>query len=309
MGLQWVRFHGFMGRFHGFMGFWVQPMGFGFGFKLKRIYDHHPYYQQLLHHLQHQYQQSQRGRHWANQTEIKTKITEINLHLTCGVAAVLLWWSTVGEEGSMKTPVGVAEMKVVIERTGGLVVLAESFGRSVFKDSFRRVFKKGEESLGLSHNGTLEINCREHNDWTGEHKDVLSKSRRHGEEYPKHPYFDSDCMFPVVFVYWGHDFRINYKNLRIEESISHVPVVALFLTDWVVMQRYYFGTNQKGKMDNHYGTEGIHIYSKNQNQKAQVHDKRYISLRNEKKEDVKNWEKIGLKRLRKCQKLDDGPKI
>ncbi|KVH90917.1 Sec23/Sec24 beta-sandwich [Cynara cardunculus var. scolymus] len=55
--------------------------------------------------------------------------------------------------------VGVAEMKVVIERTGGLVVLAESFGHSVFKDSFRRVFEKGEESLGLSHNGMLEINC------------------------------------------------------------------------------------------------------------------------------------------------------
>ncbi|CAH1428018.1 unnamed protein product [Lactuca virosa] len=55
--------------------------------------------------------------------------------------------------------VGVAEMKVVIERTGGLVVLAESFGHSIFKDSFRRVFEKGEESLGLSHNGELEINC------------------------------------------------------------------------------------------------------------------------------------------------------
>nr|XP_043625700.1 protein transport protein SEC23-like isoform X2 [Erigeron canadensis] len=55
--------------------------------------------------------------------------------------------------------VGVAEMKVVIERTGGLVVLAESFGHSVFKNSFRRVFEKGEESLGLAHNGTLEINC------------------------------------------------------------------------------------------------------------------------------------------------------
>ncbi|KAD5508880.1 hypothetical protein E3N88_16583 [Mikania micrantha] len=55
--------------------------------------------------------------------------------------------------------VGVAEMKVVTEKTGGLVVLAESFGHSVFKDSFRRVFEKGEESLGLSHNGILEINC------------------------------------------------------------------------------------------------------------------------------------------------------
>ncbi|XP_076911445.1 protein transport protein SEC23 E-like [Bidens hawaiensis] len=55
--------------------------------------------------------------------------------------------------------VGVAEMKVIIERTGGLVVLAESFGHSVFKNSFKRVFEKGEESLGLVHNGTLEINC------------------------------------------------------------------------------------------------------------------------------------------------------
>ncbi|XP_076915489.1 protein transport protein SEC23 E-like [Bidens hawaiensis] len=55
--------------------------------------------------------------------------------------------------------VGVAEMKVVIERTGGLVVLAESFGHSVFKDSFKRVFENGDESLGLAHNGMLEIIC------------------------------------------------------------------------------------------------------------------------------------------------------
>ncbi|CAI9268672.1 unnamed protein product [Lactuca saligna] len=55
--------------------------------------------------------------------------------------------------------VGVAEMKVIIERTGGLVVLAESFGHSVFKDSFKRVFEKGEESLGLAHNGILDITC------------------------------------------------------------------------------------------------------------------------------------------------------
>ena len=45
--------------------------------------------------------------------------------------------------------VGVAEMKVAVERTGGLVVLAESFGHSVFKDSFKRVFEDGEQSLGL----------------------------------------------------------------------------------------------------------------------------------------------------------------
>ncbi|MFQ6657225.1 hypothetical protein Gotur_026998, partial [Gossypium turneri] len=55
--------------------------------------------------------------------------------------------------------VGVAEMKVAVERTGGLVVLAESFGHSVFKDSFKRVFEDGEHSLGLCFNGMLEINC------------------------------------------------------------------------------------------------------------------------------------------------------
>ncbi|KAG2406916.1 uncharacterized protein HKW66_Vig0061740 [Vigna angularis] len=66
--------------------------------------------------------------------------------------------------------VGVAEIKVAVERTGGLVVLAESFGHSVFKDSFKRVFEDGEQSLGLcfkcAHcqlylcfSGTLEINC------------------------------------------------------------------------------------------------------------------------------------------------------
>ncbi|GAB2295665.1 Protein transport protein S23 E [Dionaea muscipula] len=54
--------------------------------------------------------------------------------------------------------VGVAEMKVAVERTGGLVVLAESFGHAVFKDSFKRLFD-GEQSLGLCFNGTLEINC------------------------------------------------------------------------------------------------------------------------------------------------------
>ncbi|RWW19073.1 hypothetical protein BHE74_00028577 [Ensete ventricosum] len=50
-------------------------------------------------------------------------------------------------------------MKVSVERTGGLVVLAESFGHPVFKDSFKRIFENGEQSLGLSFNGTLDINC------------------------------------------------------------------------------------------------------------------------------------------------------
>ncbi|EPS72601.1 hypothetical protein M569_02145 [Genlisea aurea] len=55
--------------------------------------------------------------------------------------------------------VGIAEMKVAIEKTGGLVVLSESFGHSVFKDSFKRIFDDSELSLGLSFNATLEINC------------------------------------------------------------------------------------------------------------------------------------------------------
>ncbi|GMI70224.1 hypothetical protein like AT2G21630, partial [Hibiscus trionum] len=55
--------------------------------------------------------------------------------------------------------VGVAELKVAVERTGGLVVLAESFGHSVFKDTLRRVFRSEDKELGLSSNGIFEINC------------------------------------------------------------------------------------------------------------------------------------------------------
>lgn len=51
---------------------------------------------------------------------------------------------------SVSLQVGIAEMKVAIEKTGGLVVLAESFGHSVFKDSFKRIFEVGEQSLGLA---------------------------------------------------------------------------------------------------------------------------------------------------------------
>ncbi|XP_062199117.1 protein transport protein SEC23 C-like [Phragmites australis] len=55
--------------------------------------------------------------------------------------------------------VGVAEMKVAIEKAGGIVVLAESFGHSVFKDSLLRIFQSADDNLGLSFNGILEINC------------------------------------------------------------------------------------------------------------------------------------------------------
>lgn len=55
--------------------------------------------------------------------------------------------------------VGVAELKVAVEKTGGLVVLAESFGHAVFKDSLRRVFQSGEYDLGPASNGIFEISC------------------------------------------------------------------------------------------------------------------------------------------------------
>lgn len=55
--------------------------------------------------------------------------------------------------------VGLAEIKVASEKTGGLVVLAESFGHSVFKDSLKQVFRSDGNDLGLSSNGIFEVNC------------------------------------------------------------------------------------------------------------------------------------------------------
>ncbi|KAH9258371.1 hypothetical protein BASA81_003420 [Batrachochytrium salamandrivorans] len=64
---------------------------------------------------------------------------------------------------------GMLEMKSCVERTGGFAVLADSFGQSVFKESFRRVFARhanteevtsedrGHLQMGLA--GTLEIVC------------------------------------------------------------------------------------------------------------------------------------------------------
>lgn len=55
--------------------------------------------------------------------------------------------------------VGVAELKVAVERSGGIVVLAESFGHSVFKDSLRHIFQSSDYDLGLSFNGIFEVSC------------------------------------------------------------------------------------------------------------------------------------------------------
>jgi protein transport protein SEC23 len=62
---------------------------------------------------------------------------------------------------------GGAEMRVCVERTGGLMVVADSFGQSVFKESFRRVFRRypddahpcnaGHMTMGFA--ATLEVLC------------------------------------------------------------------------------------------------------------------------------------------------------
>ena len=54
--------------------------------------------------------------------------------------------------------VGLAEMKVCAEKTGGMVVLAESFANTVFKTSFARMFSTdGEDALGVSSGGVFEV--------------------------------------------------------------------------------------------------------------------------------------------------------
>lgn len=63
--------------------------------------------------------------------------------------------------------IGLLEMKVCSVRTGGLMVLADSFGQSVFKESFRRVFsrypdegKAGDAGhLSMAFSATLEVMC------------------------------------------------------------------------------------------------------------------------------------------------------
>mmetsp|Transcript_3147 Transcript_3147/g.4293 ORF Transcript_3147/g.4293 Transcript_3147/m.4293 type:complete len:766 (-) Transcript_3147:258-2555(-) len=52
--------------------------------------------------------------------------------------------------------VGLLEMKVCAEKTGGLIVLADSFGQSVFKESLRRVFRRFPDDAA-SDGGQLQM--------------------------------------------------------------------------------------------------------------------------------------------------------
>jgi protein transport protein SEC23 len=54
--------------------------------------------------------------------------------------------------------VGLEEMKVCVDKTGGMVVLAESFANVVFKTSFSRMFATGkDDALGVSAGGVFEV--------------------------------------------------------------------------------------------------------------------------------------------------------
>ena len=59
--------------------------------------------------------------------------------------------------------VSLLEMRELIEVTGGLMVLGDSFGQSVFKESLRRIFKQYPEEtidvvqLQMAFNGSIMI--------------------------------------------------------------------------------------------------------------------------------------------------------
>ena len=55
--------------------------------------------------------------------------------------------------------VGLSEMKVPVEATGGLVVQTDTFHNPVFKESMKRVFARHEDpnNLGLASNATFEV--------------------------------------------------------------------------------------------------------------------------------------------------------
>lgn len=109
--------------------------------------------------------------------------------------------------------VGVAEMKAAVERTGGLVVLSESYGHSVFKDSFKRAFEDGEQSLGL---------CSK---WaTSRALHLLAISFLCLQFYERHLFFTQDRIYLVMifftFIFSG-TLQINCsKDIKVQGIIG-----------------------------------------------------------------------------------------
>eukprot|EP01012_Entosiphon_sulcatum_P004293 TRINITY_DN11632_c0_g1_i2.p1 TRINITY_DN11632_c0_g1~~TRINITY_DN11632_c0_g1_i2.p1 ORF type:complete len:713 (-),score=115.79 TRINITY_DN11632_c0_g1_i2:3043-5181(-) len=54
---------------------------------------------------------------------------------------------------------GVAEMKSLIEGTGGTLLLSDSFANSTFKQSFQRFFTRADNQLQMAFNATLDVFC------------------------------------------------------------------------------------------------------------------------------------------------------
>jgi len=53
--------------------------------------------------------------------------------------------------------VGLLEMKTCFSKTGGFVVLSDSFNTSIFKQSFQRLFAKKDGNLIMAFNANLDI--------------------------------------------------------------------------------------------------------------------------------------------------------
>jgi protein transport protein SEC23 len=54
--------------------------------------------------------------------------------------------------------VGLMEMRYLVKRTGGVIILADEFESDMFKKSFQKLFAHGEdEQLKMAFNGTLEV--------------------------------------------------------------------------------------------------------------------------------------------------------
>lgn len=58
--------------------------------------------------------------------------------------------------------IGLLEMKSMVNSTGGVMILADSFNTAIFKQSFQRVFQKDAQGhLQMGFNATLDVQVSE----------------------------------------------------------------------------------------------------------------------------------------------------
>ena len=72
------------------------------------------------------------------------------------------WRQSLHCERPLVAQVGLAEMKMAIEATGGMVVQTDTFHNPVFRDSLARIFARPGEAghMGIASNATFEVRCR-----------------------------------------------------------------------------------------------------------------------------------------------------